>query len=48
LKTIENIGSCIKKITEENTQNPKKSIIKNVIAKSVGDGKLLIVYLNSA
>ena len=33
-----------KKITDENTKNSEKSIIK----KAVGDGKILIAYLDSA
>jgi len=38
-----------KKITDENTKNSEKSIIKKaIVQKPVGDGKILIAYLYSA
>ena len=38
-----------KKITDEITKNSQKSIIKTAICKkTVGDGKILIAYLDSA
>jgi len=36
-----------KKITDENTKNSEKSVIKKAICtNTVGDGKLLIAYLD--
>jgi len=38
-----------KKITDENTKNSEKSIIKKGhCTKTVGDGKILIAHLDSA
>ena len=38
-----------KKITDENTKNSEKSISKKaIVKKTVGDGKILIAYLDSA